>query len=197
MRKETHPHKWTEEEDNILRQSYCHNVSSATAISLYLNIPLPTVLYRIRCLGLCIPRLKWSSEMDEQLTDLIGALPPKKIAKRMHLDVKSVILRSKQLHLSRLSRDGWYTLSETCQILGVSSRWLHEQVESGQLRVKPYGDIPLGTSGAKWYIKKKELRKFIIHHAADLCNRHIDLFQIVEILVGNEMIHYGQYKEQT
>ena len=78
-------------------------------------------------------------------------------------------------------RDGWYTLNETCEILGKDAAWIIKRIENGALKATRRN---LNPKTGHWHIERKDLRDFIRKYPEDLTGRNVGLVQIVEILTG-------------
>lgn len=101
--------------------------------------------------------------------------------------------RARRLGVGCRERDGWYTLTEVCEILGVHSTWLRKRIDSGALPASHHhGEEPRMEGLASWHIKEFDLRRFIIRYSKDLLARNVDLPQIVAILVGAPEMKTGR-----
>ena len=106
------------------------------------------------------------------------------IAKHMNRSINSVTVRAKRLGIKRSDRNGWFTLRETCQILGQDHHWVQKRMESGSLPAQRRNGAAPEASGHMWQIAAGDLAEFIKTHPEDLEGRNVDLVTIVETLCG-------------
>jgi len=180
-------HKWTDEERVIVRRDYKGTHSSANEIGRRLGVTQYAVAGQVNRLGIATrsDRHPWDPKQDDQLRKLIPCYAPQTVAKKMHRSINSVVVRSKRLGLSRRSRNGWFTKSEACSILGVDHHWLQRRIDSGQLKATYHnGRRPSNIGLAMWHIEQQDLKTFIRRYPQDLNGRNVDIIAIVEILAG-------------
>ena len=185
------PHEWTEEERSIIRQGYTQTGASIRELAERLGLGETSVRNQANLMGLGkkSDRKPWTPEEEEQLLDLVEKKNVQQIAKIMGRTVNSVLGKIKKLNASRTERNGWYTLSETCGILGVYEGWLKKRIENGAIRgVRHYPNSPglhtRGGSGKTWHIEEKELREFIRRYPDELNGRNVDVVLLVHVLAG-------------
>lgn len=181
-------HHWTDEEREIVRRDYKGTNASAEAIAHRLGngITKWAVKGQVQMIGLAkVHRNGWSPEEDERLGQLITRYAPNTVAKMMGRGVNSVVVRAKRLGYSRRVRDGWFTKTEVCEILGVDHKWVQQRIDAGQLKASWHnGTKPTNKGSACWHIAEQDLKAFIQRYPLELTGRNVDLFTIVEILAG-------------
>lgn len=179
-------HKWTEEERLIVRRDYLHTSLSAQTIGHKLGVTGNAVKGQVQSMGLSrISRRPWLPEEDELLGDLISRLAPSTVARRLHRSINSVVIRTRRLGFSRRVRNGWYTKNDVCEILGVDHHWIQRHIDSGILKANWHNDSkPQKNGAACWHISEVALKEFLRKYPSELTGRNVDLFAIVDILVG-------------
>ena len=193
-------HKWTDEERAIVRRDFRHSRESCQRIADYLNrltggsITGIGVRGQIQVMGIARSddRHPWSLEEDDKLRELIQSFCPRKVARKMHRSINSVVVRSKRLNISRRCRNGWFTKSEVMEILGHDHRWIQRRIDSGALPASyHYGFRPGQLGGSAWHIDEKDLKKFIKTYPEELVGCNIDIITIVDIISGVNNNHHG------
>jgi len=181
-------HKWTESERDIVRRDYHGTNDSAESIANRLGVTLCAVKGQVEKMGLAIDKSRrWSLKEEEELAELILQYAPKTVAIRLHRSVNSVVVKSKRLGISRRFRDGWYTKSEVCEILGVDHHWIQKRIDEGLLKAFYHNDSkPQKSGGACWHIQEQNLKNFLIAHCGELVGRNVDLFTIIHILADGK-----------
>lgn len=107
------------------------------------------------------------------------------MAKNLHRSVNAVAGRIQRLGLRHRYRDGWYTKTEVCEILGVDQHWVQRRIDAGVLRATYHNGERPGKGGMRmWHIAEKELRGFVIQYPQELNGRNVDIVQLVDVLVG-------------
>jgi len=180
-------HKWTDEEREFVRLEYTHTHASRRAIAARLGVTEFAVAGQIACMGIAkrSDRRPWKATEEQRLGELIGRYGPRKIAKLMHRSLNSVVVRSKCLGYSRRTRDGWFTKSEVCEILGVDHKWVQRRIDSAEITARyHHGHRPQQHGSGCWEIAAAALRSFIIAHSHELTARNVDLVSIVWLLTG-------------
>ena len=181
--KNTPARQWTQEEVDLIRRRYQHTKSSLLELTQALDATEGQVTYQLNKMGMRKPtnRRAWTDAEDEVLRSLITKKTVSRIAKTMNRSMNSVALRAGRLGINRGDRDGWYTLNETCEILGKDAAWIIKRIENGALKATRRN---LNPRTGHWHIERKDLRDFIRKYPEDLTGRNVDLVQIVEILTG-------------
>ena len=171
-------HRWTVEEDDLLREKYKQNNRSSVYISGILGVTRDAVKCRASRLGLgkINTRRKWTKEEDNKLSVLLEKYTIASIAVRLHRSVCAIARRTTYLKVSRMNRVGWYTQQETCEILGVTHRMLDKYMGDGRLIAT--------REGRHWRIKESEIKRFLRTYPLEFNGRNVDLLQVVHILAG-------------
>jgi len=179
-------HRWTEEEKLIVRRDYKGNRESLNSLAQRLGVTLCAVKGQIPKMGLGkIVVNHWTPEQDKLLAELITRYAPLTVARKLGRSENSVVVRAKRLHLSCRARDGWYTKSDVCQILGVDHKWLRRYIDNGWLKATyHHGHKPQKTGSAACHIAEADLRDFIRQHSFELNGRRVDVMVLVDILGG-------------
>ena len=184
MARPVYRHRWTDEEDDVVRASYEGTRASRLAIALQLGVTEHAVAGRVTVLGLAkiTDRQRWDPEQDERLRQLLELHPPAKVAKLMGRGVNSVVLRAKRIGASRRDRFGWYTKTEICEILGKDHKWVQRRIDDGSLKASwHHGRQPQKNGQASWHIEQKDLKAFLRRYPEQLNGRNVDLVAVVEI----------------
>jgi len=186
----SHKHKWTDEERDIVRRDYDGHNRTAHLIAMKLSymtgdkITFNAVKGQAAKMGILTDKSPdWTDREVEALQEMITQYAPAKIAKRLHRSVNAVVVKSKRLGLSRRFRDGWYTKRDVAEILGVDHKKIQKYMDSGDLKASYHTDIkPKKNNGACWHIEQDDLRRFIVSKAGDFQGRNVDLTIIVWLL---------------
>ena len=180
-------HRWTPEEDDVVRTNYEGTHASRDAIALRLGVTPYAVASRVSKLGLAkiTDRQRWDPDQDERLRELLEKHPPDRVAKIMKRSVNSVTMRARRIGASRRDRFGWYTMAEVCQILGSDHKWVRRRIDDGSLKASwHHGHEPQKTGQGAWHIDQSDLKDFLRRYPEQLNGRNVDLVAVVEILAG-------------
>uniref|UniRef100_A0A6M3KJQ6 Putative DNA binding, helix-turn-helix domain containing protein n=1 Tax=viral metagenome TaxID=1070528 RepID=A0A6M3KJQ6_9ZZZZ len=180
-------HHWTAEELEIVRRDYDGTGVGAQRIADRLGVTVHAVHGKIQFLGVArnTGRRAWTQREEELLAEYIGKYAISTIARKMNRSLNSVVVKAKRLRLSLRARDGWFTKTEVCEILGVDHHWVQRRIDSGELKAGWNSDCKPQRSGAAyWRITTDSIRQFIVEHANELTGRNIDLVMIVHLLNG-------------
>lgn len=175
--------QWTQEEIGLIRTGYRNDRMSLLELATALGATPSQVSYQINKLGIrnSTVRRPWTNEEDEVLIRLMPTKTAISIARTMNRTINAVTARAARLGINRRDRDGWYTLLETCEILGREHGWLTKRIENGSMKAtRRHPD----SKSNHWHIKRKDLRDFIRRYPEELIGRNVDLVQMVEILSG-------------
>ena len=129
-------------------------------------------------------RRRWTAEEDRQLQELAPTHGLPAIAAEMNRSINSVNVRAKRLGIRRSGRNGWFTLRETCHILGQDHHWVQKRIDSGELPARRHHGADPQAAGHMWHIASEDLAQFIRTHPEDLEGRNVDLIAIVDALTG-------------
>ena len=172
-------HRWTTEEEDILRQNYKQDDNTARSIGITLGVTKDAVKCKANRLGLSNinANVSWTKQEERKLETLVGKYTTSTIARLLGRSVCAVARRTTLLHISRRTRNGWFTQDETCKILGVGHHWLQNRIASKELKATKDGSW-------EWRIWEKDLKLFIRKYPMELNGRNVDFLMIVDILSG-------------
>ena len=183
-------HVWTEEETDALRREYRPGGKTQEELAAQMGVTKNQLGKQLSRMGLQRNRRQpaWSDEENRTLLELIERKPVDQVARTMRRTKAAVIGQLKKLRVSRRNRNGWYTLRETAEILGMEIRLVKKYMEEGSLRATCHHGKMLEPEGYQmWHIEEKDLRRFIRRHPQDLQGRNADMIQLVQILGGIEI----------
>ena len=178
---------WTEAEEDVLRREYNGERSISDHIALKLGRSFNGVKGHAAKLGLVrlMKAPAWTEREIAILNQEYDRLSPQSI-KRQYLPKRSltaIIVKLKRLHLSRRTRDGWYTKLEACELLGVDHKKVQDWIDRGELAASYHHETKPQKNGiASWHIEAAALRQFVIRCARELTGRNVDLVGLVELL---------------
>ena len=186
-------HIWTEEEKGIVRMMYKGTNKSAIDIANRLTvltgekITLYAVKGQVQQMGLAIDKSRrWTEREKEKLAELMGKNRPEVVARLLRRSVNSVQVMAKRLSCGKRVRDGWYTKREVSEICGVDHHKTQQWIDKGILKASfEHGARPQKDGSRCWHINEADLREFFIQHSYELTGRNVDLFQMVNILIGD------------
>jgi len=186
-------HRWTDEEREIIRRDYKHTHASRRHLAEILSarcgdtVTEYAVAGQIAIMGIAKrdDRRPWTPHEKERLATLIPQFNPRVIAKMMHRSLNSVVVQSKRIGASRRIRDGWFTKTEVCEILGVDHKWVQRRIDSNSLVASYHHDArPTKVGLHAWHINAEDLAVFIRKYPEELNGRNVDLTMIVELIAG-------------
>lgn len=181
-------HRWTEAERQIIRCEYKHTRASWRELARRFGVTELAVAGQISRMGIGkrSDRWAWSGEEDERLREITHLYAPSMVARMMHRSKIAVVQRAKHLRISRRVRDGWFTEKEVGEILGKHPHWVRRRIVTGKLKASYHTPSVKPTKGgsAMWHIAENDLRDFICTYPHELTGSNVDLFMIVDILVG-------------
>lgn len=184
-------HKWTQDEEDIVRCQYRGTHQSCRDIADYLNRagaqpPITQFAVQGRVLKLGIGQRenrRWTESEMNWLREWTGRYPPAVIAKKLKRGVVSVTVKMKKMGLFRRAKYGWYTKKDVAEMLGVDPKKVSCWMDDGYLKAVPYQALPQKNGGGQWYIEEKDLRAFLLRYPQELVGRNIDVCQVFDILV--------------
>lgn len=181
------PHNWTDTELEIVRRDYRGTRASAINLASRLSVTYWQVHYILEGMGLNHRwnERYWTAKEDKYLKNNYDRLSEKQLHRHLKRSKNSIHVRTTRLGLSRRNRDGWYTMKEVCEILGVDhhkvSRWIEQDILKASYH---HGQKPQKSGSGYWHIDRADLAAFIRRYPQELIGKNVDLIQIVEILVG-------------
>lgn len=182
------PHRWTEEERQIIRRDYKHTRACRRELARRLGVTDFAVAGQISMMGIGkrTDRRPWGREEDERLGQIMHLYAPSVVATMMHRSRNAVVSRAKRLSISRRVRDGWFTETDVCHILGKDHRWVERRIQTGNLKASYHTPgVKPGSKGlAMWHIAENDLKEFICRYPEELTGSNVDLLTIVDILAG-------------
>lgn len=181
-------HSWTEEDDALLRREYRYTLQSLKDLAVKVGATKDSVRQRLTRLGLLkLTVLKWTPEEEKFLEENYSRLSPLVISRRLHKSANAVVGKAHRLRVTNKVRDGWFTLGEVAQILGVDPGWIMRRLNNGfKLQMEPHDPerYPRKGNHAAWHISEKSLRDFIRRYPEELTGRNVDFVMLVDILAG-------------
>ena len=195
-------HRWTEDEEAIVRQQYRGTHQSCRDIADYLNragakppISQFAVQGRVPKLGIGQrENRRWTEYEMNRLREWTGQYSPVVIAEKLKRGVGSVSVKMRKMGLSRRAKTGWYTKKDVAEMLGVDHKKVQRWMDSGYLKAVPYQEMPQKNGGGQWYIKEEDMRAFLLRYPQELVGRNLDVCQIFDILVPAGV--NGHFKKQ-
>lgn len=181
------PHKWTQDQLEIIRRDYQGTVQSQRALALKLGVSRWQVHYALEGMGLNFRwnERYWTAKEDEYLMSHYESMTEKQMSKALKRSRNSIHVRCTRLKLNRRNRDGWYTMKEVCEILGVDHHkvtlWINSEVLKASWH---HGHKPQKNGSGYWHIERDDLRHFIRKYPQELIGRNLDVIQFVDILSG-------------
>ena len=175
----------TDEEIAYIRRNYKGTKQSKELIAQILNLKYSTVSWQVQKLGLGLKLIKnknLNQDEKEQLQDLAGRYNNYKIAKIMGKSVNCIKIWKSRLGITKIGRNGWYTMSDISLITGVGYKVIRRWINNNMLYATRYlnNDNP----NTLWKIKTYDLRTFIRKYPQELVGKNIDIIQIVDLLSG-------------
>ena len=184
-------HKWTPEEEDIVRQQYRGTHQSCQDIADYLNhagakppISQFAVQGRVTKLGIRQrENRRWTEREMARLQEWTGQYPSVLIAQKLKRGVVSVTVKMKRMGLSRRAKTGWYTKKDVGEMLGVDHKKVQRWMDDGYLKAVPDQEIPQKNGGGQWRIVENDLRTFLLRFPQELVGRNLDVCQVFDIIV--------------
>ena len=184
-------HRWTEDEEAIVRQQYRGTHQSCRDIADYLNragakppISQFAVQGRVPKLGIGQrENRRWTEYEINRLREWTGRYSPVVIAEKLKRGVVSVSVKMRKMGLSRRARTGWYTKKDVAEMLGVDHKKVQRWMDDGYLKAVPYQEMPQKNGGGQWCIDENDLRAFLLRYPQELVGRNLDVCQVFDIIV--------------
>jgi len=183
-------YKITPEMDDLIAWTYRRNTGNGevNAIARHLNLPRWKVSRRALYLGVVEPKHKepnWSEE-ELRLLHTWAHLTPERIALKFkaagyHRTYTAIVLKRKRMrYLRDMSGMAATTLSDAFNVdCKTVTRW----IEKGLLKAEKRGTNRTEKQGGDmWFIKDKDIRKFIIENIHIIDIRKIDKYYMVDVL---------------
>ncbi len=180
-------HRWTDYEKDVIRSDYKHTRESAIELADRLGVTEYAVKGQIAIMGIAKSddRHPWSPEEKERLAELMTQYCPRRVARKMHRSINSVVVMAKRLNISRRYRTGWFTKREVCEILGHDHRWVQRRIDSGALVATYHHEARPQRNGMRsWHISEQDLIHFIRKYPEEIVGCNMDIMMIVELLAG-------------
>jgi len=179
--------QWTDEERDIIRESYKHTKQSLRDLADRLDTTPASVKGQVAYMGIAKSddRRPWTEPEIERLYDLLGKHSPRKVGRLMNRSINSVIVKAHRTSVSLRCRDGWFTKREVMEIVGHDHRWVKRRIDSGAIKATPHYDkIPSKVGQSAWHIDEKDLVDFIRRYPEELIGCNLDIVLIVDMLAG-------------
>jgi hypothetical protein len=172
---------WTDEEKQIVRNTYLGDYISVKNIAGILNRTPSSVANMVSTLGLRrYSRVKWNDCEERQLEAWVGKFSKSTIARRLHRSINAVQLKVNRMKLgSRGYREGWYNQKDISDIFGVSYRWVAARLKDGTIKAERYG-----SEIGQWCVREEDLKEYIKIRSYELNGLRVDIQQIVWILTA-------------
>jgi DNA-binding CsgD family transcriptional regulator len=185
-------HRWTEEEEEIVRRDYRGTRLSCRMIAANLGVTEYAVKGKAAALGILQQKSPpWTAEELERLQLLIHKHAIPQIAKKLGRSCNAVKIKATRLKLGLRTRDDWYTKKDVCEILGVDHHKVQAWIDSGALVATWHSEKKPQRNGmAMWHITTEALRSFIIRRSGELMGRNVDIQQIVWIIAGDMKVYH-------
>lgn len=129
----------------------------------------------------------WTGE-EVHILQLNGHLSPVTIQKKLTKygftrSVTGIVLKRKRMRLAQ-NLDG-HSSRALAECLGVDSHFVTRAIKTGRLRAMKRGTSRTKQQGGDiWYIKDKNIRKYIIENVHEIDIRKVDKYWFVDILVN-------------
>jgi excisionase family DNA binding protein len=184
--------KWTTEEIEILRQEYngkspAKKCQKALKERLGKDRTTGAIQHKVKEYGLQVVCLKsfpkagefWSAREDEFLQENRQRRSIYWLSEKMGRSLASVNWRCSVLKINADSRDGWYTMKEASEVLGIHVSVLRKLVKEDRIKaIRRNG----GNTDSDWEIKEADIYSFVTRYPQFLQNRKPDMIQLIDIL---------------
>lgn len=179
-------YRWTPERDAVLRERYDGRVPKrASEIARDLGWPKWVITHRAAILGLARPKVaNWSAQEVDFLLEHTGTRSVHWMAKRLNRTVTAVVVKLKQLHLSRRIDHGGYGLLDLAEAFGCDHHSVDSWIRKGWLsgtRVHAHGAHP------EWVFTQDKIREFIRDHPMAFRLDKVDQLWFMDLVFEGEI----------
>lgn len=178
--------------DDAIRRAYADGaLGTIKRLSGTVGRPGWWIRKRAMQLGIAVPRFRafpWTAAEDDILSANAHKAPltiKRALARAGYKRSDSAIeVRIKRLRLDTTDPDH-YTGRGLADILGVDSKAITRWIEKGWLRAHRRGTARVSEQGGdQWWIRRADVRRFIIENVAAVDFRKADKFWLVDLLTG-------------
>jgi hypothetical protein len=183
---------WVESEIEILKQEYkgkspAHRVQKALRERSVVSRSIFAIQHKAREHNLQLVTRKsfpnggkeWSEEDDEFLLKYRQQRSLSWLREKLKRSMAAINWRCSVLNINGDTRDGWYTLVETAEILGMQHVLLGKLIKENKMRAMRRN----GKGEYKdWEIREEDIYAFATRYPQFLQNRNCDMVQLVNIL---------------
>ncbi|HBE45724.1 MAG TPA: hypothetical protein DDW17_09880 [Deltaproteobacteria bacterium] len=200
-KRQTRPAKYhfTPFMDEMIRKTYREKYNPRQGkireLANRINMPRWVVTVRAREIGALEPRIKeppWS-ERELHILEKNALFTPATIQRRLRMSgfkrtITAVTLKRKRLHLLRQQTK--CTARAVAECFGVNESTVADSwIRKGLLKAQRRGTARTEKQGGdEYFIREKDIRKFIIENIGIIDIRKVDKFWFVDILAGSNHI---------
>lgn len=182
--------------DDIIKKVYreIQPISGKSPIILLLarklNMPRWKISRRARDIGAYEPRikeLKWS-DAELRILELNTRKQPEAIQRHLkkqgyQRSITGIILKRKRMRF--LKNLGGYTSRQLAEAFGIDDHCITRWINKGYLKAERRGTLRTEIQGGDmWYIKEKDIKKFIIENIGLIDIHKVEKFWFVDILIN-------------
>lgn len=182
-----HTHNWTEEERDFLRREYRYTIQSLKELASKMGMTNSSIRHQLTRMGLLKLTGRWTENDEKFLEENYSRLSLLTISRKLHKSPNAVVGKAHRLQVTSRVRDGWFTLQEVSQILGVDQNWIHRRMNNGfKFEIEPHNPStsPKKGSYSPWHISEEALRDFIRRYPEELTGHNVDFVMLIDILAG-------------
>jgi hypothetical protein len=174
---------WTPERDQLLLNHYNGRAEVITRLARTLPCPRWTVKHRARVLGLARHKEpRWTAAEERVLQELLGAMPWRRLAKRLGRTVTAVKLHTKRMGLRKTTQSG-LTANSAAKLLGCDIHRVTTWIRLGWLPAARRGTDRLPVQGGDCYLIRPEaLRRFCIERPDQIDLRRVEKLWFIDLL---------------
>lgn len=178
-------HRWTEEEQDMIRLCYDGTRASVDKLMKMIGCSRYGVKGQVAFLGLAHSKQpEWTDKELHYLKTHYQKESVRVMAHALGRSMNAVKVKATRLHFSLRARDGWFSKTEVCEMLGVDHHMVQRWIDSGELKASYHtGRKPSQKGMAMWHIVAADLRDMVVNHCQELQGRNIDLCSIL-VLCG-------------